>query len=125
MGTPEPEYCDDPFSDRDMSIDNAGIIDRVLCKHAFLSCGRTRFQFKTDPEAARWRRIDKAVDCGDIPKAWVYDRCTYATKYRMSLPRLMSAILNAGKMEEWMNENKISSGGAITQEIDQSAIKQD
>jgi hypothetical protein len=121
----DPRYVDDPFDDRDLSIEGADLYYPDLCQEAFYSCGRRRNMFKSDQELSRWRRIDRLIESGDIPKEWIRDRCIYAEKYRMGLPKLMTAILNAGKMEEWMVRNKMTVTRGVISEEEKGVIRQD
>ena len=104
--TLEPQYVDDEFDDRDMSAYGQGFGNVELCIDAMLACGRTRKQFKSDREIARWRRIDKMFAQGELDPLWVESRFGYARKHRWSLATLEGAILNTAKMVDWLRFNQ-------------------
>lgn len=112
----EPEYIDDAFDDRDMSVDGQGFLDPELCMYVMDAVGRTRKQFKTDAEIAKWRRVDKAFDQDKIPLEWINDRIKYAQKYHWSFTTLVGSILNTPKMEEWVKMNRVKGGSTARKE---------
>jgi len=123
MNNDEPVYVDDPFEDRDLSVWGQDFHAVELCLRAFKCVGRTRLHFKSDAEAARWRRIDRAVKAGDIPVEWVHDRLKLAAGYHWGLEKVMAAILNRGRMDEWVAKNIRHVGGRTIRQEDLDVIQ--
>jgi len=100
-------YVDDPFDDRDMSIEGQDFRHPELIEKLLLACRRTRKMFKSDPEIVKCRKVDRLYDKGKLPEEWINSRMEYARKYHWQFPVLLSAILNVGKMEVWCSANNV------------------
>jgi len=114
--TEEPTYIDEGDEEGlwgDTNWKYTDDLDHLDIVHAaFAVTRRTALRFNDKPERTRWERITVGITKGKIPKAWVEHMIQWArdknrglVKIAITLPKLTGAILNKGRMADWVAQN--------------------